>query len=53
MKAFAVTVMAVLFTAATVEAGLSFRPPTANKILSAKPARVWETEEQNELDFAL
>ena len=53
MKAVAVTIMAVLFTAATVEAGFSFRPTTANKILSAQPAKVWETPEQNELDYVL
>ena len=53
MKAVAVTIMAVLFTAATVEAGLSFRPPTSHKSLSAMPAKVWETTEQAELDYVL
>jgi hypothetical protein len=53
MKTFAVALMAVLFTATTVEAGFSMRPPTSQKHLSAKPARIWETPEQNELEFAL
>ncbi len=48
MKAVTVTIMAVLFTAATVEAGFSFKPK-----LSTHAARVWETPEQNELDFVL
>ena len=53
MKTVAVTLMAVLFTAATVEAGFSFRKPTPTKYLTTQAPKVWETPEQNELDFVL
>ena len=53
MKTVAVTLMAVLFTAATVEAGFSFRKPTAHKYLTTQAPKVWETPEQNELDYVL
>ena len=53
MKTVAVTLMAVLFTAATVEAGFSFRKPTPHKYLTTQAPKVWETPEQNELDYVL
>ena len=53
MKTVAITLMAVLFAATTVDAGFNLRRPAPQKSLSMQAPKVWETKEQNDLDYTL
>jgi len=55
MKAVAMTIMAVLFAASTVDAGFNLRrsAPQTQIISSSRPFKVYETTEEQSLDYAL